>query len=404
MNSKLSIGITSPEIISSYGGAQTHTINIIKILNDFYDIVYFPNPKLYKKNKNKLIEQVKILRDEGIHITKVFDEAIDNNYDFQKILDLYSKENINIFFDLDYIDGFLDNNFSRKLSKISNKPLFLCLQGLGDYNINIFDYLYFSFKIIFTVKNISIIPYLAYNYLNRKLCLLRLNRIRNLGLIFIVNRNYTQNLAIKKKDIHILNPSNGINNINFLNYEYKKEDKIIFFARLTYNKGIFDLIIIIRDILKYYDIKFVIIGNFMHENQERIFFKEIEKYNLKENITYKGFLHNEELYKEISSSKLMIYPSHSDSFSLAIAQALMLHTPVIAYNIAGLQLYNKFKAVKLVREFDFSSMAQKALTILNMDNEEYKNLFNDKIDNFIKEHTWYNVAMQYKKAIDKYKI
>ena len=94
----------------------------------------------------------------------------------------------------------------------------------------------------------------------------------------------------------------------------------------------------------------------------------------------------------------MLYPSHSDSFSISILQALFLHVPVVAYDIPGLSLYKDFKAVALVREFDINSMAIMAEKFLRTDNE----LFNDpNLTDFISEHTsWKYVADSHISAID----
>jgi glycosyltransferase involved in cell wall biosynthesis len=166
-------------------------------------------------------------------------------------------------------------------------------------------------------------------------------------------------------------------------------------------KGIFDIPIVLYYILKNIDTKLVITGNFDRTfKEEKIFWKLVDKYNLRDKIIYKGYLGNEELYNEISSSKLLLYPSHGDSFSISIAQALALHTPVVAYDIAGLDIYKQFNAVKFVREFDYKGMAREAFKILKMENTEI--LFDNSIDKFITEHSWHNVAIQYKNIISHF--
>ena len=103
---------------------------------------------------------------------------------------------------------------------------------------------------------------------------------------------------------------------------------------------------------------------------------------------------DEELYNEIGKSRVMIYPSHSDSFSLSVAQSISLKTPVVAYNIAGLKIYNELKTVRLVNEFDYKAMASEVLKLLAVEDPTY--LFGDTELKFIEKHTWRNVANQYK--------
>ena len=97
---------------------------------------------------------------------------------------------------------------------------------------------------------------------------------------------------------------------------------------------------------------------------------------------------------EISSAKVMIYPSHSDAYSIAILQALAMNTMVVAYDIPGLSIYKNIKAVRLVNEFDYKRMAYEAISMLKMDTE---NIFDENTKKFIEKHSWNNVADQYKK-------
>jgi glycosyltransferase involved in cell wall biosynthesis len=56
----------------------------------------------------------------------------------------------------------------------------------------------------------------------------------------------------------------------------------------------------------------------------------------------------------------MIYPSHSDAFSLSILESLALGTSVVAYDIAGPKsVFTDLFAVKFSREFDVLGLAKK---------------------------------------------
>ena len=72
---------------------------------------------------------------------------------------------------------------------------------------------------------------------------------------------------------------------------------------------------------------------------------------------------------------------------------------MIAYNIAGLKRYGSFNAVKLVEEFDYSSMARETIKMLKNNNND---LFDENVKNFLGKHTWQNVAMAYKNIFEKY--
>ena len=400
----MKLGITGPDVLINNGGAQIHAINVIKILSDYYNIIYFPDPILYnlfRRNKDMIIKKAKELEKNGIKIVNSFYYLIDKNYNYNKIIDIYSEEKTDFLFDLDFINNsILPQKFTITLSKKMNLKFGVCFQSLGDFNLHLLYYIYFIIKLC---KKFKIFLYLLYHYINRHILLFNLLRSKSLSFILVMNNNYSKNINLRFKNIELLDPSNGINNpkINISLYkDNKRENKMIFFARLGYMKGIFDIPEILKYILKNYDTKLVIVGKFDRISDKNLFFKLINKYKLNDRIIYRGYLSDENLFKEISTSKLMIYPSHSDSFSLAVAQSLILNTPVIAYSIAGLKIYKNFNAVKLVNEFEYKSMADEAIKILKMENTD--ELFDKNINDFLARCTWYNVAMQYRNVIEKY--
>ena len=399
----MNIGVTGPDLFSSYGGAQTHTINIIKILNNYFNIVYLPNPEIYNKSKKEvLIQKAHELENQDIKITKYFYEVNSNKYTYHEIIDIYSREKLDILIDFDYMyNGIFSKNYTEIFSERTGLKYINVLQGLGDLNFaKIGKYIYDTIK---WSRNYRILLFRSYQYINRQVLKRNISKHKNLIAVIIINKNYRENFTIQFENVEVLKIGNGIWNSDIKLNKYienAKENYIIYFARLNYTKGIFELPVILKDILTQYNTKLVIVGKFTREFEKVQFIKMVKKYRLEDNIILKGYLTDAQLYKEISKSKVMIYPSHSDSFSLAISQSLALHTPVIAYNIAGVKIYENLKAVKLVNEFDYKTMANETVKILKMN--DVNGLFDDKLDNFIYEHNWNNVAIEYKDIIEKY--
>lgn len=399
----MNIGVTGPDIFSSYGGAQTHTINIIKILNNYFNIVYLPNPNIYNKlQKEVLIQKAHELENKGVKITKYFYDVNSNNYNYHEIIDIYSQEKLDILIDFDYMyNAIFEKNYTEILSEKTGLKYINVLQGLGDLNFgDIGKYIYDTFKLS---RNYRILLFRIYQYINRQVLKRNITNQKNLITVVIINKNYQENFILQFSNINVLNIGNGILNseIKLNKYiENAKENYIIYFARLNYTKGIFEIPTIFKNILTQYNTKLVIVGKFTREFEKVQFIKMIKKYRLEDNIILKGYLTDEQLYNEISKSKVMIYPSHSDSFSLAISQSLAVHTPVIAYNIAGVKIYENLKAVRLVNEFDYKAMANEAVRILKM--KDINRLFDNNLNDFINEHNWNNVAMEYKSIIEKY--
>ena len=161
-----------------------------------------------------------------------------------------------------------------------------------------------------------------------------------------------------------------------------------------------DFILIVKEIVKSLRVEVVVAGQFQHSYEERYFFELLSKYHLEKFVNYKGRLTDDELYSELSTAKAMVYPSHSDSFSISILQAIYLNTPVVAYDIAGISVYKKFNCVKLVKEFDTTAMAKATIDILNGKEIEFSD---PALDSFIEEHnSWDRVASAHIEIIDKY--
>ena len=89
-----------------------------------------------------------------------------------------------------------------------------------------------------------------YDYTNRKLTLMKLTGAKNLSFITMVNKSYTTNMKINFKNIYLLEPSNALDTVIKSFRGREKENKIIFFARLVYRKGIFDFILIVKKIVE----------------------------------------------------------------------------------------------------------------------------------------------------------
>ncbi|PYB68457.1 hypothetical protein DMB44_03710 [Thermoplasma sp. Kam2015] len=400
----MKIGITGPDLILSHGGAQNHTLNVIRILSNYFEFIYFPDPYFYDKYRhyrNAVKERVKTMTLEGLKLPSSFDAILDENYSYNEIIKIYSEEQFDYIFDFDFNSrSIIPYDFITVFSKIKNVKFGVALQGLADISLRLPK---FFFDTIRLDGGFKIPLFRAYQYFMRKVMIYKLTHAENNNIIMIMNKNYWENIRLEDHNVRILFPSNGwLNNItsdgnltNLDNILMKKQEKIIYFARLSYGKGLFDIPKILLAISDKRKIKLTVVGKFEYEDERIRFFRMLEKYGLSDLVDYRGFLGDKELYEEILSSKVMLYPSHSDSFSIAILQALSLRTPVVAYNIAGLRIYSGLSAVKLVDEFDYDAMADAVIDFISKGN--YDDLFSDaNLKEFLRLHTWENVAEQYK--------
>jgi glycosyltransferase involved in cell wall biosynthesis len=195
------------------------------------------------------------------------------------------------------------------------------------------------------------------------------------------NRGIHRNLLKKGIPSIALNHPGAIESLDHVKHG-KKEDYVIYYARMVPEKGIFEIPEIAKELGN--DIKILIYGKFPNKTTE-INFKQLISNN--KNIVYGGFADREELLDRICKAKVVIYPSHADAFSLVILEALSLGTPVVAYKIPGLIQYQVLPAVSLVKEFDYYTMAKEIKEFLDMPDAEYHSLINnEKVQLFIRDH------------------
>ena len=195
-------------------------------------------------------------------------------------------------------------------------------------------------------------------------------------------------LVRKETPWKVLKPANAFEK-DLLNYSSsEKEDYAIFFARLIPEKGIFELPRIWKKVKERIpNAKLVVVGKFFNEKIKKKFLSMA-----KDGIEYRGYLPREELIKTVAKAKVFVYPTHFDAFPLAVLESLALKTPVVAYSIPTIvEIFGKLKAVKFVKEFDVSGMANNIVEFYNL--KEYDSIFDEEYKSFINFYSsWEKVA------------
>jgi len=186
-------------------------------------------------------------------------------------------------------------------------------------------------------------------------------------------------LVRKETPWKVLKPANAFER-ELLSYStLDKDDYSVFFARLIPEKGIFELPRIWKRVRERIpDAKLVVVGKFYNEKVKRKFLQMAKDVG----IEYRGYLPREELIKTVAKARLFVYPTHFDAFSLTVLESLALKTPVVTYDIPAIrEIFGKIKAVKFVKEFDVSDMANKIVEVYNL--KEYDDLFDEEYKSFI---------------------
>lgn len=196
----------------------------------------------------------------------------------------------------------------------------------------------------------------------------------------------------------ILDPGNAFDQIllKFRDLKTEKKYDAIFFARLSEEKGIFDLATIWAKVIKIKpQARLLVYGKGSSYNISKLK-NQINQQKMEDQISFCGYEPNHlKLFQKVANSKIFLYPSYSDSFSLGVLESLAVGTPVVAFNIPAIKYnYKDFQAVKIVEKGDFSSMSKEVIKILQTGEDEYFDTINDPhLLRFLMEHSHWNTVV-----------
>jgi glycosyltransferase involved in cell wall biosynthesis len=191
-------------------------------------------------------------------------------------------------------------------------------------------------------------------------------------------------------------PANAFDSaIRWRNASTSRGPTAIYYARLGPSKGLHEIPSIWRRVNRLFpEAKLKVAGAFEGKRNRDRFFSSVKKLGVR-NIEYLGYLERGKLLKELSEAKVLVYPTHLDSFSLVALEALASGAAVVAYGIPAMtSVYGGLPGVSLVEEGDVASMAIEATRVLRMDDRSFEELRRDKrLEQFLELHSsWENVA------------
>ncbi len=189
---------------------------------------------------------------------------------------------------------------------------------------------------------------------------------------------------------------NGIDNTIFKPVEKKNEKKyILFTGRLSYRKGLFDLIECGKYICeKYPDISFIITGSGILSDtlQERI-----NELGLAKQFKFLGFVTREELIKLYQNATLYVLPSHYEGLPTVLLEAMSCGLPVIATAVSGnLDVITHGKNGILVPPKSPEKIAE-AISLLLEDEQIRKKLGENARKTIEEKYTWDILSNNYLK-------
>jgi len=198
--------------------------------------------------------------------------------------------------------------------------------------------------------------------------------------------------TVKPPKYLVIKPGVGIDVEKYLETKvYEKIFDAIFMARLTPEKGVYDVVKIWREVVKVHPkATLAVAGKFKDGKTMSKFFKLVEKYDLKKNITYLGYISENVKAHMLKSARIFVYPSILDAFPIVVLEALACGLPVIAYDIPAIRYNYPHNIVIRVSKKDVSEFTRQVLLLINDDNKLKK--IGEKAKRFASLFTWDNVV------------
>lgn len=167
------------------------------------------------------------------------------------------------------------------------------------------------------------------------------SRVKKFTKILTVSDDTLNEFPFSKKLLadKIMNIGNPINPPKIISasntFEQKERFNIIFLGRLAPEKNPLLFIEVIKKISdQYTDLKVCIVGQGELKSEVE---KKINEYKINNIITMVGFVENP--YPYIKASDIFVSTSEREGFGLAIVESLILETPVVAFNIEGVNRF-----------------------------------------------------------------
>lgn len=205
------------------------------------------------------------------------------------------------------------------------------------------------------------------------------------------------NKMFPKKNIYKLKFPTKIVSIDAT--KIKKEYDLVFWGRITVNKGIEDFIQVVAILIKRKPtISAIIIGkataNYLFTLKQLV-----SKLAISSNVTFAGFQKtDEELFRLAAKARVYVLPTYFDGFPGSIRESMFLKLPVVSYPVGSIPDFNKNKqCLLLAKERNVHDLGEKIWSLLS-DDTLYFQIINNAYDEICKICSNDDVGIQIKNA------
>lgn len=170
-----------------------------------------------------------------------------------------------------------------------------------------------------------------------------------------------------------------------------KENYILYVGRLSYGKGIFDLLKAIEK-LKDENLSLLIVGEGELTDNIKNY---IKKKGLEEKTILMGHVDSKELVKVYQKALIFAFPSHYEGFPTVVLEAMSSALPVLLSDIpAHKSIIQDGKDGMFFKKGDYSDMAEKLRIML--DNEDLRDTLGENArKTVLKRYTWDKISKDY---------
>ena len=316
------------------------------------------------------------------------------NYHFIKTGIPFISRHWPAFFKFDYFTNFYFNK--KKIKKIVNsiKPDIINLHGAENpiYSSSIFNLK--SYPILITIQGFISLDLEAKDFQSHKRIKIEekiLKEFNHFGIRAKFMSEYISSFNPEARFYWFKYPFKSL--ISSSEKIEKETYDCVFFARITKDKGIEDLIkaiSLVREEIP--DILLKIIGGGYNISYKNFLLDEIKKRNLNSNITFLGFIPTQEdVHRIVAGAKITVLPTYNDVLPGTIIESLRMGIPVVAYSANGVVDFNsELEIIKLVNVGDINGLANLIVKLLkdkgirekmSINGKYYvSNVFNNKVE------------------------
>lgn len=213
-----------------------------------------------------------------------------------------------------------------------------------------------------------------------------------------LNQNIQNELVKKgftKGKIAVIQAGVNLEAINAARPSKTKFDAV-YLGRIHKIKGVYDLVPIWQHVVGVFpNAKLAVVGTGSQQAVKKLQ-DQINKSKLAKNISYKGYLNDQEVNSTLKSSKLFLFTDHEAGFGLAAAQALAAGTPIVGWDIGILgKVFQKgYKSARFLNHLDFANQIEKLLK----NTRTYQQL-KVSAQAESKKHSWEKVTKDFEKLL-----